>query len=222
MKRISILSLLCILTVSCSTYPIISPVKSPEITEIRNNCNGVFPVGNWRFVHFIDATLPGKKRIFMMGITQIYPEKKKIHCILMTIEGLVIFDALYDGKITINRAIPPFNSDNLAKGMISDIRLIFFQPEGPCIEAGVSDTGELICRYQTDKETTVDVAIHYGNGWTIRRYRHHRLDRTIQAYFGKDSDLTTKNKIPERLELIAREGQEYSLNLKLVEAAPIH
>ena len=221
MKRISILSLLFILTVSCSTYPIINPVKSSGIAEIRNKCQGVFPVGKWRFVHFIDATLPGKKRIFMMGITQIYPEKKKIHCILMTIEGLVVFDALYDGKIIINRAILPFNSDKFAMGMISDLRLIFFQPEGPCVEAGVSDTGNWICRYQTDKATTVDVVIHFDNRWTIRRYRHHRLDRAIQAYFGKDSDLTTKNKIPERLELIARGGQEYSLNLKLIEATPI-
>jgi hypothetical protein len=140
----------------------------------------------------------------------------------MTIEGLVVFDALYDGEIIINRAIPPFNSDKFAKGMISDLRLIFFQPEGRCVEAGVSDTSKWICRYQTDKETTVDVVIHFDNRWTIRRYHHHRLDRAIQAYFGNDPDLTTKNKIPERLELIARGGQGYSLNLKLVEAAPIH
>jgi hypothetical protein len=219
--RLCILALLFIFSVSCSTYPKISPVKSTELTKTQDKCNGVFPFGNWRFVHFIEATLPGEKKTFMMGVTQIYPEHKIIRCIMMTLEGLVVFDALYDGKIIINRGIPPFVSDNFAKGMISDLRLIFFKPEGRSIETGVSDTGERICRYETDEKTTVDILIHFDKGWTIRRYLNHRLLRTIQAYFGKDSDLKTKNKIPERLELIARGGQKYSLDLKLVEADSI-
>ena len=221
MNRICTLSLLFILTVSCSTSPIISPVKSLGLTEIQDKCNGIFPIGKWLFVHFIEATLPGEKKAFMMGVTQINPEKKKIHCIMMTIEGLVVFDALYDGKIVINRGIPPFASDDFAKGMISDLQLIFFQPKGRHIETGVSDTGEWICRYQTDEETTVDVVIHFDNRWTIRRYRHNQLRRTIQAYLGQDSVLLNKNKIPERLELMARGEHGYSLNLKLLEAEPV-
>ena len=157
-----------------------------------------------------------------MGVTLIYPEQKIIRCIMMTLEGLVVFDALYDEKIIINRGIQPFVSDDFAKGMISDLRLMFFKPEGPRIEVGVSNTGEWICRYLADEKTTVDVLIHFDKGWTICGYLHHRLRRTIQAYFGKDSDLTTKNKIPEQLELIARGEQKYSLNLKLVEAEPIN
>ena len=221
MRQICILSLLFIFSVSCSTYPKISPVKSTELTKTQDKCNGVFPVGNWRFVHFIEATLPGEKKAFMMGVTQIYPEHKIIRCIMMTLEGLVVFDGLYDGKIVINRGIPPFASDNFAKGLISDLQLIFFHPEGRCIETGVSDTGEWICRYQTDEESTVDVVIHFDNSWTIRRYSHRRLHRTVQAYLGQDSDLHYKNKIPERMELIARGRHGYSLNLKLVEAEPI-
>jgi hypothetical protein len=221
MRRVCILLLLFMLTVSCSTYPMISPVKSLELTKIQDKCNGVFPIGKWLFVHSIEATLPDGKKAFMMGVTQIYPEKKKIHCIMMTIEGLVVFDGLYDGKIVINRGIPPFASDNFAKGLISDLQLIFFHPEGRRIGTGVSDTGEWICRYQTDEESTVDVVIHFDNSWTIRRYSHRRLRRTVQAYLGQDSDLHYKNKIPERMELIARGGQGYSLNLKLVKAEPI-
>jgi len=221
MKRICILSLLLILTISCSTYPMISQVKSLGPTEIQEKCNGVFPIGKWHFVHFVEATLPGEKKAFMMGVTQVYPEKKKIHCIMMTIEGLVVFDALYDGKIIINRGIPPFASENFAKGMISDLQLIFFQPEGRCIETGVWNAGEWICRYRTDEEATVDVVIHFDNRWTIRLYRHHRLRRTIQAYLNQGSDLLYKNTIPERLELIAQGEHGYSLNLKLVEAEPM-
>ncbi len=221
MRRACILSLLFVLIVSCSTYPIISPVKSLELTKIQDKCNGVFPIGKWLFVHSIEATLPGGKKAFMMGVTQIYPEKKKIHCIMMTIEGLVVFDGLYDGKIVINRGIPPFASDNFAKGMISDLRLIFFQPEGRHIETGVSDTGEWICRYQTDDEATVDVVIHFDSRWTIHRYNGHRLRRTIQAYLSQGSVLLYNNKIPGRLELTARGGHGYSLSLKLVKAEPI-
>ena len=221
MKRIQILPFLFIFTVSCSTSPMITPVNSLRLTEIQNKCNEVFPVGKWVFVHFIEATLPGENKAFMMGVTKIYPEKRKIHCIMMTLEGLVVFDALYDGKIVINRGIPPFTSHNFANGMMSDLQLIFFQPEGRFIEVGVSDTGEWICRYQTDEETTVDVGIHFDNGWTIRRYHHYQLRRTIQAYLSHNSISLDKNNIPERLELIAFGKHEYSLNLKLVEAEPM-
>jgi len=221
MRRVCILLLLFMLIVSCSTSPLISPVKPLELTKIQDKCNGVFPIGKWRFVHTIEATLPDGKKAFMMGVTQIYPEKKNIHCIMMTIEGLVVFDGLYDGKIVINRGVPPFASDNFAKGLISDLQLIFFQPEALRIETGVSDTNEWICRYHIDEESTVDVVIHFDNSWTLRRYRHRRLRRTVQAYLGQDSDLHYKNKIPERMELIAREGHGYSLNLKLVKAEPV-
>jgi len=34
------------------------------------------------------------------------------------------------GKLKVNRALPPFDSEDFAKNMIEDIKLIFFTPEG--------------------------------------------------------------------------------------------
>ncbi|MBW1692878.1 MAG: hypothetical protein JRJ41_01715 [Deltaproteobacteria bacterium] len=222
MRRICVLFLLTILSISCSSAQRISPVGKPlKLAEIQEECNRVFPTEKWVFIHSIEANFPGEKKTFMLGVSQIFPEKKKIHCIMMTIEGLVVFDALYDGKIVINRGIPPFASENFAKGMISDLQLIFFQPKGQLIETGVSDAGEWICRYQDKKWATVDVLIHLDNRWTIRQYHRHQLRRTIKAYLKQDSVLLFKNRIPERLELIAHGVSGYSLKLKLVEAEPL-
>ena len=221
MRRICVLFLLPILSISCSSAQRISPVESLKLAEIQKECNRVFPTGKWVFIHSIEASLPGGKKAFMLGVSQVCPEKKKIHCIMMTIEGFVVFDALYDGKIVINRGIVPFASENFAKGIMSDLQLIFFQPKGQHIETGVSDAGEWICRYQNKKWTTVDVLIHLDDKWTIRQYHRHQLRRTIKAYLKKDSVLLYKNRIPERLELTAHGVSGYSLKLKLVEAVPL-
>ena len=221
MRRICLLFLLSILSVSCSSLLRISPVKSLELIEIQEKCQVVFPTGKWHFVHSIEATLPGEKKAAMVGVTHISPEKRTIHSIMMTIEGLVVFDAFDDGKIVINRGIPPFASESFAKGLMSDIRLIFFQPEGRHIETGVLDTGAGVCRYQNEEGTTVDVVIHMDNRWTLYQYHSHKLRRTIHAYLGQDSILLYNNMIPARLELVAHGVSGYSLNLTLVEAEPL-
>ena len=85
-----------------------------------------------------------------MGVTVISPEERKIESVIMTIEGFVFLDAYYDQKVVINRGIPPFDSIDFARGMMDDIKLIFFKPEGGLIESGMSDDGSYLCRYKND------------------------------------------------------------------------
>jgi hypothetical protein len=215
MTRIFMPILMTVLAVSCGGLPKISPVVSQNSSEISNKCHMIFPKKEWRFVHAIEADLPGGEKAFMMGITQIAPEQKTIHSILMTIEGLVLFDAVSAGTLTVNRAVPPFDSENFAKGLLADVRLMFLAPDGEPVQRGLTETGSWICRFQSLEETT-DVVVHQDNSWTIHQYHRHRLRRVIHAHPKKGAE---GGIMPETLSLTA--APEYSLQLKLVEAEPL-
>jgi hypothetical protein len=76
-----------------------------------------------------------------MGVTELSSDPERIHAVMMTIEGLVLFDALFDGKLTINRGVAPFDSREFAEGLMDDIRLIFFKPAGNAVDAGLTEDG---------------------------------------------------------------------------------
>jgi hypothetical protein len=138
---------------------------------------------------------------------------------MMTVEGLVLFDARYDGQIVIHRALPPFDSMTFARGLIDDIRLIFFPPNGPLIASGTSEDGALICRYRADRGMMVDIVIHEAHVWEIRQYDHNaRLIRSLKADPGSRGTAGRQNPIPVRLELTAFGPSEYALTLDLIEA----
>ncbi len=216
MNRIALPILMAVFLVSCSGPPKIRPLIGQFPSQFAKTYPLVFPEGDRRFVHAIEADLYGGEKAFMMGVTHIDSEKNKIHSILMTIEGLVLFDAESDGEIRINRAVAPFDSENFAGGLMGDVRLMFFRPEGDQVESGLTEAGSWIRRFRNREETT-DIVIHQDGSRTIRQYHRNRLRRSIHA--GSDQG-PGGAKFPETLTLNAYIRSGYSLHLKLVEAEP--
>jgi len=217
-KIFAVLSVLLVSTFSCSHVPDIYITGLTDPDNIPEKCNSVFPDDDWRFVHSIEATLPGGNTAFMLGVTKISPKNRTIWAVMMTLEGLVLFDAFFDGKMVINRAIPPFDSEFFAQGLMEDIRLIFFHPENTAVEIGLSSNGERICRYHSHENMLTDVIIGQNGSLTVNRYNQYRLHRTVRLYRGE------KQKHPsifQRLELIARKPAEYEMDLFLLEAEPL-
>lgn len=158
----------------------------------------------------------------LIGVTIISSRDKSAHCVLMTIEGLVVFDATYDGKLVIKRALTPFDHGGFAAGLIDDIRLIFFVPEGPRLETGQAQNGASVCRYQNPDGRIIDLVIRGDRSWQIRRYsRQLRLTGTVSAFFSKKSPTEKQSVIPARLELKAHGVAGYNLNMNLVEAVEL-
>ncbi len=157
--------------------------------------------------------MPGGKKAVMMGISDISPESGTVHCIMMSIEGLVLFDAVHDREITVNRAVPPFDSNNFAEGLMDDIKLLFFRPDTRHSETGILENGTRVCRHTSEPGVTIDVICHEDNTWTIRKYLKQKPVRTIRASGMHD-------KIPGKLELEAHGLAGYSLVLKLVQTDP--
>ena len=219
MKHILLLLSVLGLILSCSSLPQVVPAGDSDAPQLKQTCRRPFPNGKWQFLHSIETTMPGGHRGFVMGLTIILASDKSARIVIMTLEGLVIFDAKHDGRISIQRAIPPFDSEDFAEGLVKDINLIFFKPAGPLIEFGFIKNGSSVCRYQNPDEQIVDIIVDLDQTWEIRQYL--RLDRTVKGIPAKSSGPGYYPEIPQRIELTAHGASGYALVMDLVEAIPL-
>ncbi|MGD0275399.1 MAG: hypothetical protein ABSB79_04990, partial [Syntrophales bacterium] len=169
----------------------------------------------YRFVHAIEASLPGGQVGIFIGVTIVDPAAKTIHSILLTQEGFILFDAQYAQSLKVNRALPPFNAEHLAGYIMEDVRLVFLAPEGAPADVSVLEDGSAICRYPRTQNMIEDIIIYPDGAWSIKLYRRpHEQLREVDAH-------SMKNGFPEMLELSGFESRNYSLRMKLISAEPV-
>ena len=116
--------------VSCGTPHRLEPLSSIIIPGSESRCAAPFVTENWQFIHSVEAALAGGGAVSVIGVTNVYPEGRVAHCVIMTVEGFVLFDAVYDQEVRVERGIPPFDSKAFAEGLMRDIALVFFKPSG--------------------------------------------------------------------------------------------
>jgi hypothetical protein len=180
-------------------------------------CN-IFPEGEWQFLHSIKAELPSGGSFMSLGLTVMSSSKRTNRSVIMTFEGFVAFDGEYDGRLIVHRALPPFDSPHFAGGLMEDIRLVFFEPEGSPAVSGRFDNGSAGCRYAASDGGFVDVERRNDRTWEVRRYSSEaRLVRTVSA--GQPSEAGAG--FPGTIELGAHGDQNYKLIMTLVEAVAI-
>jgi hypothetical protein len=217
-RRLPVALLLCLLA-SCAGLPPVTPGGD----ALRAGADEafapgtVFPEGRWQLLHAIQAELPGGRTLVMLGLTVMSSTGRSCRSVLMTLEGFVVFDGEHDGRLTVHRALPPFDSPHFAEGLMEDIRLVFFAPEGPVVATGTLPDGGAVRRHRLPDGGTVDVELLPGADWRIRRYDASEvLTRTVRARHG----LKDQHGFPEAVELTATGGQDYRLTLTLLEAVP--
>ena len=220
MKGIMLLFCTVSLFFSCSTIPKLEPLNSDALPGVANECRTMFPTNGWQFVHSIEATIR-RQKAFLIGITDISPDLGRVHCVIMTIEGLVLFDALSDQETVINRGISPFDSMAFAKGLMNDIKLIFFSPDGECIKTGMLGKNSYVCRYGNDDNTIVDLIANPDSTREIRQYKNGDHTRSVKAYLKKDLHNKHQYVVPDRLELTAHGVHAYALVLRLIRAEQV-
>ena len=134
-RRLPVALLLCLLA-SCAGLPPVTPGGD----ALRAGADEafapgtVFPEGRWQLLHAIQAELPGGRTLVMLGLTVMSSTGRSCRSVLMTLEGFVVFDGEYDRRVTVHRALPPFDSPHFADGLMEDIRLVFFEPEAVVVE----------------------------------------------------------------------------------------
>ena len=101
---------------------------------------------------------------------------------------------------------------------MEDIRLVFFEPDGPVVAFGELGSGSMVRRHQIADGSIVDVEALPDRNWQIRRYSpSHELIRTVRARHGA----VNPSGFPETIELTASDDQTYRLVMTLVEAVSI-
>lgn len=219
MKAFLILLCALLFIISCADLPRIRPADDPAALAPYAGCGIPFPIGKWQFVHSIEAELPGGRKGFVMGVTVISSKSRSVACVIMSLEGFVLFDARQDQDLVIKRAISLFEKKAFAEGLMKDIQLIFFKPNGPLIESGVLENGSPLYRYQIPDGRIIDIVTTPDNTWEIRQYsKDLRLTRTVKAWPPKDAGSADKRCIPGKLELKAHGFLGYELAMTLVDA----
>ena len=217
MKPILLLLSLFGFVISCSSLPQVYPAGDATDPQPGRACRSPFPDGDWQLLHSIEATLPGGNKGFLMGLTIISSSNRTAQVVIMTLEGFVVFDALYDKQITVKRAIAPFDSEVFANGLIEDINLMFFKPSGPVMASGFLKSGAAVCRYQKPDGCIVDIITQGEHRWQIKQYLpDFRLARVVKSIYSADWA-----GIADKIELIAHGSPGYSLVMDLVEAIPL-
>jgi hypothetical protein len=211
---------LLLLLLSCAHLPPITPKDgaAPSGTGAAHGSRRIFPEGEWQFLHSIQVEMPGGRNFVMMGLTVISSRLQTRRSVIMTLEGFVVFDGEYDHRLVVHRALPPFDSPHFAGGLMDDIRLIFFEPDGPVVAFGELESGSEVRRRRTPDGGTVDIETLPGGNWQIRRYSpSHQLTRTVRTRHGAGGH----SGFPETIELTASGDQAYRLKMTLLEAVGI-
>lgn len=203
-----------LLAASCAGRPALRTAEPGREREIVSACTAPFLTGKRRLVHSIQATMPGGGKTTLIGVTLLDPATRRIEAALMTIEGLVLFEGTREGALTVRRAIPPFDVPSFAQGLMDDIALIFFHPEGTLADAGTAPDGSLMCRYTVDKGT-VYLMRRKDNTWKEFLYSADSKPQRIV-----DIGQLTAEGIPARVILKAKGMAGYALEMDLIEMTP--
>ncbi len=221
MKPLSVIIVALLLLTACSRLPEIvqDPTRLPKPSD--SLCRSSFPRGQWQFQHAIDATVRGRKMGKLIGAMVLNTRKRTIECALMTIEGLVLFGARYDGRLTIERAVKPFDRPGFAEGLMDDLRLMFLAPEGQG-RLGRTTDSDVICRYRHPENFITDIIVHDPDRWMINRYdTRGRWLRTVSVETGDAARYIEWSGIARHITLESRSGDDYRLELTLIEAVQI-
>lgn len=220
MKRAVFLVLLAASLAACSSLPAIQP-PGPAPAPVHGFCQDAFPRRAWRMVHSIRAQWPGGRQGVLMGVVSLRPGENTVECALLSIEGLRLFEARDDGRLTVRRALPPFDRPALAEGMMSDIRLLFFPPVGTPVAAGQLPTGEPVCRYHL-ADGTEDIIQTPSGEIVIARYDERgRMTRRATIARCRPEGVAGLQTVACRIRLEAFGPSAYRLDLDLVEARPV-
>lgn len=220
-----IMVVVCLLALwGCRSLAPIEPVAPDVHKEIDRRCRAHFLHQSWLIVQSITAYTPDGQVQNAIGATRIHPEQGRIQCVITSVEGIVLFDGEYDQKTRIRKGLGPFSDETFANTLFDDIRLVFFSPDKPAVEAGRAAFGAPMCRYERS-DGFVEVLFPADGQRTIKRYNaRKKLRKSINACYdaGCSRHISEAGEeIPAKLIIYNHGFLEYRLELELIEAKPL-
>ncbi|MBS0013658.1 MAG: hypothetical protein KFF46_06775, partial [Desulfobacterales bacterium] len=152
-----ILVFLAFMTAGCAGLPEIKPERPVSESRVKADCRAVFADVPGQVVHSMTARMPNDEVYQGISVTRVSPQSGRIKCVIMSIEGLVLFSGQANGDIRVERAIGPFESEKFAERLFADIRQVFLPPRGLMVGAGKNSENQPVCRYLLDDGGFLDV-----------------------------------------------------------------
>jgi hypothetical protein len=209
-----LLVFLALTITSCRTM---IPPPHTVVTDpyLREQCAPAGSPGTFRAVHVIHAAIQGKTSSFI-GITIADVPTDRIRATLLSVEGLVLLDAVDNkGHITIYQAMDPFHSEIFARGLFDDIKFMFFPLQGELVQAKIKDDGSVTCTWMDNGREFEKDAAHSGETVVSEYDSEHRVIRQVKLFPPLVKGFYTHI----RMDSYGMRG--YSLSFELLEAEPL-
>ena len=186
----------------------------PGAPEDLETCFALFPSGPWECVHKIEAVIQEGMSSSLLGITKGDPAGRKLHTLLLTPEGFILFEAeQHEDAISVLKAMAPFDSPAFARGLMEDVNLLFFPPQGRPSKLGKRADGALVCRWERPDGSRIEIALSTVPKISLRD-RHGDLakEALLMAPFVKG--------LASQMELLALKPAPYRLKMNLLSGTP--
>jgi len=218
-RSLACLLLAAYLLSSCvSAHRNVVPDITANATSSRadGRCTRMFPGKPWQYVHALNFRLADGGQGSGLGVVIL--ERDSIRCALMTVEGLTLFQAsgAADGQIKVTRALPPFDTQGFAQGLMRDLRALFFIPPGS-LQQGRLEDGRIICRFATQQRIT-DILPSDDGCWQMRFYTDRVDTGSIETHACHSVDSVF---VAQTMELMVPGPLGYTINLRLLSAEPL-
>ena len=139
--------------------PLASQGSGPE------DCLKCFPEGAFEVTHTIEGTFRGGRRIDMIGVSRVNGHGRGFRSVLMTPEGMVLFDGARTSQETlVYRALPPFDAQDFSSALLTDVELMLFPPKGNYLESGITRDGRRVCRWRNENGDLVEMTVN-SDAW---------------------------------------------------------
>ncbi len=186
----------------------ILPLTVADQERTLDLCERLFPPGPFEATHVVEVSIPFSDDSSLIGVVAAEGGNRGFRSVLMTQEGIVLFDAARHGdRIEVVRALPPLSPNGFGRPMTDDVRLILMHPDGNRPEVGSTQEGEQICRWTSGNEQ-VELRIVSQREAELTRFRsgsvvrHARLKGIGEDGFARDILLETTSVVGYQLHLV--------------------
>jgi hypothetical protein len=209
-----IMGLLVVLMIctACVTTP--ETPLLPGAPEDLQMCLALFPSGPWESTHKIEANIREEFSSALLGVTKGDPEGRKLHTVLLTPEGFILFEAEQHGStMSVLKAVAPFESAAFAKGLMEDVEFLFLPPAGLPSKCGRTADGAILCQWEGPDGSRRELALSAVRKMSLRD-KHGDLTKeaVLMAPFVKG--------LASQMELRAYKPARYKLKMTLLPGAP--
>ena len=159
----------------------------------------------------------------MTGITTVSAKMRSVHVMIMTLEGLILFEGrLQEDQIEILKSISFFSTATFAEALLKDVRLIFLKPAGHLAEIGRTEKGSQVCRYRNVDKSILDVVIDAHGDWELVQYgANSQPNRRVVARYDNAGVPLGKKNAPDKIKLIVTDVFHYTLDMQIIQSVEI-